>query len=165
MGSGKTTTSKLLNETLPNTARVAFPDIKRLIPDYKENEGSLSVTREIMRVMIDKYLELGVSVIVEHVSKAEGVQILKDLAEKRGAKFFAYRLDAPKELRMERVSERTRGMMGVSELPESKVTELAGYFEPNDKFYMENPSDLVQIIDTEKLNPEEVVECVVSAIH
>jgi predicted AAA+ superfamily ATPase len=38
MGSGKTTTTKLLNTELPDTARIAFPDIKRLIPNYSENE-------------------------------------------------------------------------------------------------------------------------------
>lgn len=82
MGSGKTTTTKLLNEKLPDAARIALPDIKRLIPNYKENERSLSVIREVMKVMIDKYLELGVSVIVEQITRAEGVELLKNTAAK-----------------------------------------------------------------------------------
>lgn len=164
MGSGKTTTTKLLNEKLLGTARVAFPDIKRLIPNYKESPDSLSVTREVMRVMINKYLELGISVVVEQVSKAEGLQALKDLAEKNHARFFAYRLDAPKEIRFARVCERTKEMMGVLELPESKKDELIGYFEPNDQFYTENPSDLVSIIDTQNLTSEEVVEMIVDKL-
>jgi predicted kinase len=164
MGSGKTTTTKLLNEKLLGTARVAFPDIKRLIPNYKEGEKSLSVTREVMRVMIDKYLELGVSVIVEQVSKAEGVQVLKGLAEQHGAVFFAYRLDAPKNIRFDRVCDRTKEMMDVSELPGPKKDELTGYFEPNDQFYSENPSGLVVIIETQNRNPEEVAELVISKL-
>jgi predicted kinase len=164
MGSGKTTTTKLLNEKLTGTARVAFPDIKRLIPNYKESPDSLSVTREVMRVMIEKYLELEVSVIVEQVSKAEGIQTLKDLAEKNHARFFAYRLDAPKEIRFARVCERTKEMMGVLELPESKKDELMGYFEPNDQFYTENSSGLVSIIDTQSLASKEVAELIIDRL-
>lgn len=164
MGSGKTTTTKLLSEKLPDAARIAFPDIKRLVPNYKENEKTLPVIREVMRVMIDKYLEFGVSVIVEHITKAEGVQILKDLAEQREAKFMAYRLSAPKDVRMIRVCERARQMMNVPELPESKVAELTGYFESNDQFYTSNPSDLISIINTEELNPDQVAETIVHRI-
>lgn len=164
MGSGKTTTTRLLSEKLPHAARVAFPDIKRLVPSYKENEKTLPVIREVMKVMIDKYLELGVSVIVEQVSKAEGVELLKAMAERRGAQFLAYRMNAPKDVRVARVRERTREMMDIPELPESKIKELEGYFEPNDQFYANNPSDLVEIIDTENTTPEQVVEMIISKL-
>lgn len=64
-----------------------------------------------MKVMIDKYLEYGVSVIVEQINKAEGVENLKSLAEKRGAKFYGYRLTAAKDTRLNRVFERTKEFM------------------------------------------------------
>src|ERR1035437_7202222 len=134
MGSGKTTTTKLLSEKLPGAARVALPDIKRLVPNYRENEKTLEVIREIMKVMVDKYLELGVSVIVEVITKADSIESFRSIALKHNASFFAYRLSAPKEIRMERVCERTKEMMGVEELPPAKITELKGYFEPNDQF-------------------------------
>lgn len=67
MGSGKTNTSKLLNEKMPDTARVALPDINRLIPNYGENQHTLHVIREVMKVMVDKYLEHGVSVVIEQM--------------------------------------------------------------------------------------------------
>ncbi len=164
MGSGKTTTTKLLSQKLPDAARIAFPDIKRLIPNYKENEKTLPVIREVMKVMIDKYLELDTSVIVEQIAKADGIEILKGIAARHGAKFFAYRLSAPKEVRMERVKERTRGMMEIPELPESKVLELKSYFGPNDEFYIINPSNLVSIIDTQELGPEQVVDVIINNI-
>ncbi len=164
MGSGKTTTTKLLNQKLPDTARVALPDIKRLVPNFKENKETLTVIREVMKVMIDKYLEHGVSVIVEQITKAEGVEILKNIAEKHGAKFYAYRLTAPKDIRLNRVHERTKEMMGVTELPQSKIDELAGYFEPNDKFYLDNPISTAGSIDTQELNPEEVAETIIGKL-
>ncbi len=160
MGSGKTTTTKLLNEKLPNPARVALPDIKRLIPNYKENEKTLEVIREVMKAMTDKYLELGVSVIVELITQAEGIESFKNIAEKHNASFFAYRLNAPKEIRMIRVCKRTAEMMGVEELPQEKITELEGYFEPNDQFYSNNPANNAEIIDTQTLAPDQVVEAI-----
>jgi predicted ABC-type ATPase len=160
MGSGKTTTTKLLNSELPNTARIAFPDIKRLIPNYGENAKTIPIIKEVMAVMIDKYLEHGVSVIVEQITKKEGIQLLKDIADKHQAKFFAYRMNAPKDVRWERVKERTRLMMEVEKLPESKVEELRGYFDPNNEFYESNPSDLSVQIDSFTNNPELVVEII-----
>ncbi|MFZ2151510.1 MAG: AAA family ATPase [Minisyncoccia bacterium] len=164
MGSGKTTTSKLLNQKLPDTARVALPDIKRLVPNFKENKETLAVIREVMKVMIDKYLEHGVSVIVEQITKADGVENLKILAEKHGAKFYGYRLTAPKDVRLNRVFERTKEMMGVTELPQSKIDVLVGYFEPNHQFYLENPVSTVETIDTQDLNPEEVADTIIGKL-
>ncbi len=164
MGSGKTTTSKLLNQKLPDTARIALPDIKRLVPNYKENEKTLTVIREVMKTMIDTYLKHGVSVVVEQITKAEGVDALKSIAETHGAKFYAYRLTAPKELRLKRVHERTKEMMGVTELPQSKIEELAGYFEPNDKFYLDNPISAADPIDTQELSTGQVVETIIGKL-
>ncbi|MES2226042.1 MAG: ATP-binding protein [Patescibacteria group bacterium] len=164
MGSGKTTTSKLLNQELPDTARVALPDIKRLIPNYRENEKTLGVVREVMKAMIDTYLSFGVSIIVEQITKTEGVEALSAMAEKHGARFYAYRLTAPKNIRLERVHERTREMMDVSELPESKIQELAGYFEPNNRFYLDNPIAAAESIDTQDLSPDQVVEAIIKKV-
>ncbi|MDE1940583.1 MAG: AAA family ATPase [Patescibacteria group bacterium] len=164
MGSGKTTTTKLLNQMLPDTARVALPDIKRLVPNYKENEKTLMVIREVMKAMIDKYLEFGVSVIVEQITKVDGVQALREIATKRDANFYAYRLTAPKDDRLKRVHERTRVMMAVAELPQSKIDELSGYFEPNHQFYLDNPINTIESIDTQNLSPEKVAEIIIGKI-
>lgn len=160
MGSGKTTTTKLLNAELPDTARIAFPDIKRLIPNYKENEKTIPIIKNVMKAMIDTYLEHGVSVIVEQITKQEGIEVLKEIALKHDARFHAYRMTLPKDVRWERVKERTREMMGVEELPDAKVNELLGYFEPNDEFYKENPSDISVQIDTMTNAPGAVVELI-----
>lgn len=164
MGSGKTTTTKLLNQKLPDTARIAMPDVKRLVPNYKENPNHLVVIRAVMAAMIDTYLANGVSVIVEQVATAEGLEKLKDITEKRDAKFFAYRLSAPKDTRKVRVDERTKVDMGVTELPQDKVEQLAGYFEPNDQFYIDNPTNLSEPIDTGKMNPDEVTNFIISKL-
>lgn len=164
MGSGKTTVTKLLNQKLPDTARIALPDIKRLIPNYTENQNTSMITREVMKAMIDKYLEYGVSVIVEQIMKAEGVEVLKSVAEKHGAKFYVYRLTASKEDRLKRVHGRTMQMLGSATLSQSKIDELAGYFEPNDLFYHNNPLNTAESIDTQAISEEQVAEYMISKL-
>ncbi len=164
MGSGKTTTSKLINQKLPDTARVALPDIKRLVPNFQEDKNALKIIREVMEVMIDKYLENGVSVVVEQINKTEGVELLKTVAERHGAKFYAYRLNAPKEIRWIRVQDRTKQMMEVDTLPHSKIDELSGYFEPNHVFYMTNPIELSEIIDTTEIDSNEVADQIIKKL-
>lgn len=164
MGSGKTTTSKLINQKLPDTARVALPDIKRLIPNYMENEKTLAVVREVMKAMIDTYLKNGVSVVVEQITKSEGVEVLRSIAEKYGVKFYPYRLTAPKDIRLNRVHERTKEMMEVSELPDSKIEKLAGLFEANNQFYLDNPISAAETIDTQELSPDQVAEMIINKL-
>lgn len=164
MGSGKTTTTKLLNQKLPDTARIALPDIKRLVPNYKENENTLTVIRDVMKAMVDKYLEHGVSVVVELITRAEGVEVLKKIAEKHGAKFYAYRLTAHRDARLKRVHERTREMMGGVELAPSKIDELKGYFEPNNQFYLDNAVSAAGLINTEEMSAEQVVQTIIDKL-
>jgi len=164
MGSGKTTTTKLLNQKLPDTARIAMPDIKRLVPNYKGNKNTPVVLKDVIGAMADKYLEHGVSVIVEIVTKADGIEMLKKIAEKYNAKFYAYRLTASKDSREKRVHERTKEMMGVAELPQSKIDELSDYFEPNNQFYLDNSVSTIELIDTEKISSDQVVKIIIDKL-
>lgn len=164
MGSGKTTTSKLLNQSLPDTARVALPDIKRLVPNFREDTKTLNTIREVMRAMIETYLKNDVSVVVEQITKTDGAQLLKEIAERNGASFYGYRLTAPKEIRWNRVLERTKGMMEVTELPQSKIDELAGYFEPNHQFYIENPIEISEMIDTNELDTDQAIQYIINSL-
>lgn len=164
MGSGKTTTTKLLSQKLPDAARVAMPDIKRLVPNYRENKDTLKVLKDVMGAMIDAYLEHGVSVIVEIVTTADGIEILRKIADRHNAVFYSYRLTAPKGSRLKRVHERTKEVLGVTELSSLKIDELSNYFEPNDLFYINNPVSMVEFIDTEKISPEEVTDIIIGKL-
>ncbi len=55
-------------------------------------------------------------------------------------------------------------MMGVTELPESKIDTLIGYFEPNNAFYVDNPVPGAEVIDTQTMSSEEVVEIIIQKI-
>ncbi len=164
MGSGKTTTSKLLNQKLPDSARIALPDVKRLVPNFRENKKNLAVVREVMSVMIKKYLENGVSVVLEQITSIDGITTLKQIAEAHDAGFHIFRLTAPKDVRLLRVYDRNKEMMAISELPQSKVDELNEYFEVNDQFYMDNHLEEAEIVDTQKLDIDQCTDMIISRL-
>jgi predicted kinase len=82
-----------------------------------KTKKTIPIIKEVMKAMVDTYLKHGVSVVVKQISKQEGIQLLKELAEKHSAAFFAYRMSAPKDIRWERVKERTQLMMEIEQLP------------------------------------------------
>ncbi len=165
MGSGKTTTSKALNAKLEGTARISLADVKRFISGYEKSESYTKISQEVIKVMTEKYLELGISVVVECIMKAEGVESFAQIAKKYNAHCFAYKLTAPESLLFDRVKERTRLMMDVAELPSEKITELEGLFEPNYKFHMENPCSAAKTVDSENFNTDQIIEMISSDIR
>jgi hypothetical protein len=55
-------------------------------------------------------------------------------------------------------------MMGLSELPDSKIEKLASLFEPNNQFYLDNPIEAAEIIDTQGLSPDQVAEIIIGKL-
>ena len=165
MGSGKTTVSKLLRQKLPDCARIALPDIKRLVPNFRENEITLKIIRDVILSMADIYLQNKICIIVEQISAPEDLIRLTKLSTKHNASLHAFRLTAPRDLRLKRVLERSKESYGVTELAQSKILELETYFNANEKFYDENPLSEAQIIDSEINNPDEIVEKIIGDLE
>lgn len=117
-----------------------------------------------MHVMIDKYLQRGVSAIVELMTTTDDAETLRGIAHKYGATFNAFRLTAPADLRLARVHERTREMMDIIELPQSKIDELVGHFERDEKFFVDNPLDVAETIDTQSMTPEQVASTIIERL-
>jgi thymidylate kinase len=164
MGSGKTTVSKLLNEKLEGTARVALADVKRFISGFEKDHNYNVVSQEIILVMVEEYLKRGISVIVEWAMKKERAEAFKEIAKKYNAQHFIYQLDAPKSLLIERVKERTGTLLDKSELPEKNIKNIEENFEKNYSFHIENKHDDVAVIDSEKLSPEQIVDHIIGEI-
>ena len=155
MGSGKTTTSKLLHEQFVPSARVALPDLRRLVSGNHREHAD--ITRDIMLEMTDVYLVKGVPVIVEVVCQAPYIAKYKELAAKHDCVFLPYYISADEALRFDRVCERTRQMLDVAILPESKKEELQTIFTENATFYACLEGELGTSLDTTNLTPEQVV--------
>ena len=158
MGSGKTTTSKLLHQRLPGTARVALADVKRFISEYDTNKAFSSISRTVVRTLVDTYLAENVSVIAEYIVSDKEISDFENIAASHNAVFISIKLSAPKDLLIERVQRRTREMMDVDVLPEEKIAELDTLFERNYTFHQKNTNNNALTIDTQVLSPEEVVK-------
>ena len=155
MGSGKTTTSKLLHESIVPSARVALPDVRRLVSGNHRQHGD--ITRQVMLDMTHSYLRSNIPVIIETVCGEEYIKKCAELATSNACQLYAYYITADDTIRWQRVVERTRQMMDVAQLPDSKMEELKPIFSDNQDFYTGQNGDLGQIIDTSGLTIDEVV--------
>jgi predicted kinase len=154
MGSGKTTTSKLLHESIVPSARVALPDVRRLMSGNHREHGE--VTRQVMLDMATSYLQSNISVIIETVCGEEYIKKCATLAEAQGSRFYPYYISADESVRWNRVCERTKQMMEVDQLPDSKIKELEPIFADNKAFYDKQTGDLGKRLDTSNLTTEDV---------
>lgn len=158
MGAGKTTTSKLLNEKIPGTARIALSDVKRFISDFEASHTYNKISQEIILIMAEEYLKRGVSVIVEWAMKAERTESLTAIASKYDASSFIFQLDAPKELLLQRVLDRTKNLLSLDELPAENIQNIRENFEKNYSFHLENKHQSGVIICSASSAPKEIVE-------
>lgn len=156
-GAGKTTVSKLLAKELPRTAIVGFDKIKRFISDFQRGAEDNQIAREVTMVMAEKYLELGLSVIVENPFKTEEeINFYTGLARNREIPCYKFQLHADPEIALQRVIKRTQDNNG--DLPAERAKNNISIFE-----YREHLG--FKVIDTTNLKPEEVLEFILSDIQ
>ncbi len=155
MGSGKTTTSKLLNEVIIRSARVALPDIRRFVSGNHREHGE--ITRQVMLDMAHSYLQSNIPVIIETVCGEEYISKCAALADEHNCPLHTYYISADEDIRWQRVCERTRQMMNMELLPEDKIEELKPIFVENKAFYARQGENLGQILDTSNLAVDGVV--------
>lgn len=70
-GAGKSTTSNFLEKKIPRMVRVGFDRVKDFVSDFERGERDNGIAREITYIMTKKYLDLDLSVLIEHSFKNE----------------------------------------------------------------------------------------------
>ena len=163
MGSGKTTTSKRLHEIIVPSARVALPDMRRLISGNHREHGE--ITRNVMLDMTRSYLKQDMPVIVETVCGEGYIKEYADIALKNECLFLPYHINADESIRWNRVCERTRQMMNLSELPLVKEDELKPIFAENKVFYDKQEGNIGNLLDTSNLTTDEVISKILSDLN
>jgi len=106
-GAGKSTLTDSLHSELAYTARLGTDHIKRFISEFRTIESHNKVSRKVLNAMAVEYLKNGISVIVEQGMDREEVETLEKIAKENNASFFAYKLDAPRDIIDERVAKRS----------------------------------------------------------
>jgi predicted kinase len=162
MGSGKTTVSKLLNERIQPSVRVALPDVRRMLSGDQPDKAD--ITRNVMLDMSRSYLQTDIPVIVEVVCKPDYIARYQTLAAEKDCRFLPYYLCANEQTRWMRVCARTADMMELDTLPKSKEAELGPIFTHNQDFFAGLQGELGTQLDTTYLSIDAVVQLIIDEV-
>jgi predicted kinase len=157
MGSGKTTVSTLLHKKLKRTAHIGLDRIKWLISDFKKVTADNDIVRNIILAMTKEYLRQGINVIVEQGMTKERIENLTKIAKKYDARLLGYQLDAPKEVLFNRIAERQK--------LNKKTTVSKARIERNYQFHLQNKYTGLVLLDTEKLNAQQIANRILKDIR
>ena len=156
-GGGKTTAAHLLAERLPRTAIIGFDRIKKFVSDFERGPRDNQIAREVTMVMARKYLDLGLSVIVEHPFKTEDeIEFYSALAAKQNIPCYKFQLHTDPEIALQRVMERTK--MNSGDLTEERARQNISLFQPRNHIHF-------SVIDTTDLAPERIVQIIFDEIR
>lgn len=151
-GAGKTTLAEFLKNQLVNTAHASSDKIKSFISQFREVSSHNRVSRNVVNAMIKEYLKNNISVVVDQNMDTEEVEKLKEIADENKIDFFLYRIDAPRDIRTQRVAERT-AKSNKPMMTKEKMDELSKRYEENS--YQGNAT-----FDSGKLSVEEIANSI-----
>lgn len=154
-GAGKTTATRILSEKMPRTAIIGMDRVKRFVSDFERGERDNKIAREIVLTLASKYLDLGLSVIVDQPFTAEEVEVYQSLADKHALPIFKFQLFAKPEVAYARVIDRQKDK--ADKVPEERIQRNISLF--NDR------ADLgFTVIDTSDLNENGASEIMLNAL-
>ncbi|OIO80479.1 hypothetical protein AUJ84_03390 [Candidatus Pacearchaeota archaeon CG1_02_32_132] len=162
MGSGKTVLSRNLHKKMGNCALLSIDVIKNFIYGFHriEKQKKDFVKYDITSIISKAYLDKCSSVIIEHsFGDKETVDKLSESAKPIEARVLIIKVDAPLDLRMQRVIERDKPLINMKEKLLGKITE-------DDKsFKMGNPPNYDLKFDTSKQELEEISNKIIGEIR
>jgi predicted kinase len=138
MGAGKTTTANLVHARLPGVALIGRDRIKWFVSHFDRTPEENRIAMAVLLAMLREYLEQGVSVIVdEGLQHAGSSAPFFALAEEHAVALFAFRIEAPREVLLERIARRPLPEGATRPVPEETVlANLNAYFVNR----LENPT-------------------------
>lgn len=145
-GAGKSTIAKLLSQQFPRTAHLWIDRIKKFIGDFERGKRDNNIAREVIFAMVKTYLDLGISLIIEHPMDSDEVSRYENLANELGIHISKVQLYTTPELAYQRITERQKDKE--DKVPEDRILRNIGLFEKKDGFVQ---------IDTTSREVDEVV--------
>lgn len=154
-GAGKTTTARLLTEQLPRTALIRMDVIKKFISDFERGVRDNTIAKEVMFVMVRKYLELGLSVIIDQPFKDEEISRYAELAEHYSVQCYKFQLFADSETAYRRVLNRQQDRADAEKVPEDRIRDNIARFQNRENMGF-------TVIDTSSLAADEASKIILS---
>ena len=141
MGSGKTTTGKILHKKLKRTAMLSTDAIKWSVSDFKRDKE-------------DNAIKHGMNILVPQAFwKKENIEPYLEIAKTNKMKVFVYQLIAPKEVLLERLKSRPKPPQAKTPVSKTKIMK-------NLKMWEENQYNLGKIFDTSILSTEKIAKAI-----
>lgn len=154
-GAGKTTVSHILARQLPRTAIIGMDRVKRFISDFERGYRDNAIARSIVFEMTKKYLELGLSVIVDQpYNDEEEINHYKELAEKYSIPYHAFQLFVDPGIAYSRITERQKDKE--DKISNERILRNISLFQKREGFIG---------IDTSVLPQEAVAEVILKSIQ
>jgi predicted kinase len=147
---GKSTVARKLREDLPFTAFIFWDVLKKFISDFEPNERYHGIAAEVAKAMVDVYLTNGVNVVYEAIfGPRKNIDRVIALAEKK-ASILVYQIEAPLEIRMERVKSGFENGDRKRLLTEEHVKR-------NDDIYSKEKYPHARVFDSSLMSTDEIV--------
>ncbi len=148
-GSGKTETTMFLSEEMPRVAVIGMDKVKRFISDFKRGERDNAIARDVVFEMTKRYLDYGISVIVEQTFKSNDKELKKyeDLAKKHSLPLNKVQLFVNPKIALQRVLSCQKNWK--IKVPESRIKR-------NISFFSSKENDGFLVIDTSNISVKEV---------
>jgi len=156
MGAGKTATATLLSEKLPRTAIIGMDKIKRFVSDFERGTRDNAIARSVVTEMTRKYLDLGLSVIIEQPFRFEDeIKLYDNMAKEFSIPFYKFQLFTTPEIAFKRIIKRQENL--TIKVPEERIRNNIGLYESREKLGF-------ALIDTTNMKPEEVSEYILKKL-
>lgn len=156
-GSGKTTATSLLANTLPRTAIIGMDRVKRFLSDFERGTKDNTIARNVVFSMTEAYLHHSISVIVDQPIKTQTeLAAYENLAETSDIPLYKIQLHTDPNDALERVLSRQEGSK--HQLPEDHIRR-------NISLYKDRSEDGFIVIETTSKSKEEVAENILSIIQ
>jgi predicted kinase len=158
MGSGKSTTAKLLHERLPRSVLLGMDRIKWFLSGFDRSPEDNAMTAEVVLAMYRTYLSHGVSAIVDQgFMRAEFIQPFIDFAHERHIPVFVYQLHAPEDVLLARLHTRPKPDAASAQPSPERILQ-------NIRTHAEHRYREARVIDTAIQSPEDIVGTILKGI-
>ena len=155
-GAGKTTVAALVAKKFPRTAIIGMDRIKTFVSDFERGFRDNSIARKVVLEMTKKYLELGLSVIIEHPFRTEDeIKVYEKLALKYKTSCYKFQLFTTPDIALKRITQRQKELE--RKVPQKRIKR-------NISFYRERSRLGFEVIDTTDIIATKVANIILNII-
>jgi predicted ABC-type ATPase len=156
-GAGKTTTARLLADSIPRLAVVGMDKIKKFISDFERGERDNLIARDVTFEMTRSYLEHNISVVIEQPFRSESeINKYDDLAKEYSIPIYKFQLVVNPELAFERVVNRQKD--SETKNPEDRIKRNISLFENREHLGF-------RLVDTSNLLNDEAAKIILETLN